>query len=186
MSSNDPHSAIAGGLRAFSLLVIGGVASFLVFSSAAARPDEDQLLTRVSELVSREYVETRERDSLLLDAIKGMVRGLDPYSRFYEHSELASLEEETSGQYVGIGVHIETAAPPLTVLFPHPGSPADDAGLEPGDRIIAIDGAPVAQFEELAGLIVAYAPGQTVDLEIVRNGEPMMIKATLGAKPEDS
>jgi S1-C subfamily serine protease len=66
------------------------------------------------------------------------------------------------------------------------GSGAHAVGLQVGDRIIAIDGAPVAQFEELAGLIVAYAPGQTVDLEIVRNGEPMMIKATLGAKPEDS
>jgi S1-C subfamily serine protease len=65
------------------------------------------------------------------------------------------------------------------------GSGAEAVGLLVGDRIIAIDGAPVAEFEELAGLIVAYAPGDTVDLEVVRDGEPVTIRATLGSKPAD-
>ena len=64
------------------------------------------------------------------------------------------------------------------------GSAADDAGLQVGDLILSIDGAPVTAFEELAGLVVAQRPGDVVALEVVRNGQPLTIEATLGAREE--
>ncbi len=63
-----------------------------------------------------------------------------------------------------------------------PGAPAEVAGIQLGDLILSIDGAPVTQFDELAGLVVAHAPGDTVALEIVRNGQPMVINVTLGRR----
>jgi putative serine protease PepD len=65
-------------------------------------------------------------------------------------------------------------------------SAAQDAGLLVGDRIIAIDGAPVTQFDELAGLVMTHVPGDVIELDVIRNGGEMVtIQATLAARPED-
>ncbi len=64
------------------------------------------------------------------------------------------------------------------------GSAAEVSGLLVGDLIVAIDGAPVTAFEELAGLVVAQAPGDVVELDVVRNGQPLTLEATLGARDD--
>ena len=64
------------------------------------------------------------------------------------------------------------------------GSAAEESGLLVGDLILSIDGAPVTAFEELAGLVVARAPGDVIELEVVRNGEPLTVEATLGARED--
>lgn len=63
-----------------------------------------------------------------------------------------------------------------------PGSAAEAAGIKPGDLILSLDGAPVTSFEVLAGLVLAHPPGDAVQLEIVRNGQPQTITATLGQR----
>lgn len=63
-----------------------------------------------------------------------------------------------------------------------PGSAADAAGILPGDRVIRIEGTPVTQLAELAGLVRAYFPGDVVELEIVRGEERLLISATLGER----
>jgi len=62
------------------------------------------------------------------------------------------------------------------------GSAADLAGLLVGDRIISIDGAPVTTIEELAGLVQTKFPGDTVDIELFRNGERLTIQAVLSQR----
>jgi putative serine protease PepD len=62
------------------------------------------------------------------------------------------------------------------------GSAAEVAGIRVGDRILSIDGAPVSQFEELAGLVVARQPGDKVVLDVVRNGQTMSVEAVLGQR----
>lgn len=62
------------------------------------------------------------------------------------------------------------------------GSAAEDAGLLVGDRILSIDGAPVSNIQELAGLVVAYLPGDVIELEVIRDGTPLTIEATLGQR----
>lgn len=62
------------------------------------------------------------------------------------------------------------------------GAAADLAGIQPGDRVLSLDGAPVGSFEELAGLIQTSFPGDEVVLEIVRDGETIEISVVLGAK----
>ena len=59
-------------------------------------------------------------------------------------------------------------------------SAAERSGLRIGDRILSIDGAPVSQIEELAGLVRARQPGDVVELEVVRDGVPITVTATLG------
>ncbi|MBV8866614.1 MAG: PDZ domain-containing protein, partial [Acidobacteriaceae bacterium] len=64
-----------------------------------------------------------------------------------------------------------------------PGGPAEKAGLKMGDVITAIDGKSVKGMEDLTLDVIAHAPGSTVKLDVVRNGKPMEITATLGQRP---
>ena len=64
-----------------------------------------------------------------------------------------------------------------------PDGPAGDAGLEPGDIIIAFDGTEVASMQELAGRIQQQGPGDDIDLEVVRDGEVVTLTVTLTERP---
>ncbi len=63
------------------------------------------------------------------------------------------------------------------------GSAAEGAGIQTGDLILTLDDAPVTSFEVLAGLVLAHPPGDVVQLEIMRNGQPQTVTATLGQRP---
>jgi S1-C subfamily serine protease len=61
-----------------------------------------------------------------------------------------------------------------------PGGAADQAGIQVGDRIVAVDGVPVRSFEQLRGAISAFSPGQTVTIEVERGAETVTLQVTLG------
>jgi S1-C subfamily serine protease len=65
------------------------------------------------------------------------------------------------------------------------GSAAEDAGLEAGDRVLSLDGAPVTEMAELAGLVLANQAGDTIVLEVVRDGETIEVEAVLGARDDE-
>ena len=62
------------------------------------------------------------------------------------------------------------------------GSPAENAGLLPGDRIVSFDGAPIANLEEYAALLFACRPGQRVEIAVVRDGRRVSVEAVLGQR----
>jgi len=64
-----------------------------------------------------------------------------------------------------------------------PGGPAEKAGLKPGDVVRKFDGQTVEDQTQLTNMVAESNPGTTATLEIVRNGQPMTIKATLGERP---
>jgi S1-C subfamily serine protease len=63
------------------------------------------------------------------------------------------------------------------------GTGADDAGLRPGDLVVSIDGAPVQSGGDLAAQIQTHQPGDTVELEVVRDGEQLTVSVTLSERP---
>ena len=63
-----------------------------------------------------------------------------------------------------------------------PGGPADEIGLQSGDRVVAIDGTPVRGADELIVAIRTRQPGDTVELTIIRNGDEETVAATLGSR----
>lgn len=65
------------------------------------------------------------------------------------------------------------------------GSPAEEAGLQSGDVIVSVDGVPVGSTDELQTEIMYRAPGEVVQLEIVRDGERLTISVTLGERPSE-
>jgi serine protease Do len=63
------------------------------------------------------------------------------------------------------------------------GGPGDKAGLKPGDIIVAIDGKTINAADELTMAVISHQPGQTVDLDVVRDGKAVNMKVTLGQRP---
>ena len=139
-------------------LFVLGLATGLLAALAVERVarfflDRDiELVRAVRDLALEEFVREVPEDRLIDNALGGMLRGLDDYSHYYGPEELASLDRETSGEFLGIGV-VFRSGEVGRVLFPYPGSPAEKAGLRVGDRIVSAEGKPVARNEELQGVL---------------------------------
>ena len=84
------------------------------------------------------------------------------------------LDQRYTGEGVRVAETAENGTEPVT-----PGGPADDAGILPGDVVLAIEGRPVTQPDELIVSIRALQPGDTVDLTVRRDGETSQVTVTL-------
>lgn len=138
-------------------------------------PDPYRLLDqlgRVLVTVENEYYQPPERSVLLEGALRGMVGALDPHSAYLAAQDFAIFQADTEGRFGGIGVEVDFEDGRVTVIAPVEGSPADRAGIRPGDRIVAIDGQPVrgrrpdALVKQMRGEV-----GTEVELTIRRDGE---------------
>jgi carboxyl-terminal processing protease len=107
-------------------------------------PDLPEPQRTAFELVHREilasHVDAQDAARLLDRAITGMVTPLDPYSRYVAPDEVARYDEANSGRYEGIGAHMRRRGDEVILWFPRQDSPAERAGLLPGDRLLAVDG----------------------------------------------
>ncbi len=103
---------------------------------------EEELFWEVWQTLRSDYVEQPiEEEELFYGAIRGMVRGVgDPYSSFLDPDETESFNIELTGSFEGIGAEIGIKKNQLTIIAPLPDSPAENAGIRSGDRVIAIDG----------------------------------------------
>ncbi len=97
-------------------------------------------LARVLVQVENNYVDPVDRQKLLNGAIKGMVDGLDPHSSYMTSEDFDAFENETEGQFGGLGIEVDMRGDRLTVLAPIEGSPAARAGVKSGDQIVSVDG----------------------------------------------
>ena len=103
-------------------------------------------LLGLEELIKEDYYQEVSEDNLVDGALKGLFEGLDdPYSQYYTVEEFKSLQEQTSGSFVGIGVYIGINPEDnnITIISPIEGSPAYDEGIKAGDVVLSVDGKPV-------------------------------------------
>lgn len=77
----------------------------------------------------------------LYGAMKGIVEQLDdPYSEFFDPSDKEAFDDSLAGEFSGVGIEITLEDGVLTVITPLVGSPAEEAGMRAGDKVLAIDG----------------------------------------------
>jgi carboxyl-terminal processing protease len=148
-------------------------------ASSASSANFDELWT-VKQLIESEYF-GRPRTSadqadfektLEYGAIKGMMGTLDSHSVFLVPVDQSNLQAQMGGEYQGIGVWVEfDASGACTIISPIPDSPADKAGLKPGDIILSADGHSLTGLNQDDALQLVRGPvGSTVHLVIQRAG----------------
>ncbi len=99
-----------------------------------------KIFSDVLDIVQENYVEEVKPDELIYGAIKGMLNTLDPHSTFLPPDEYQELQMDTTGSFSGIGIEITIRDGILTVVSPIEGTPAYNAGLKAGDKIIKVEG----------------------------------------------
>lgn len=123
-------------------LVTGGWLIVRGTHDGTATPAEaERLFNQVLRHISRFYVDSVESPLLYRKAVDGMLYELeDPYTTLLAPDKLGRLNETTSGNFAGVGFQVDVRDGWLVVIAPLPGSPAERTGIQPGDRIIEIEG----------------------------------------------
>lgn len=152
-------------------LLAGSFTSNSVIAYADERYQELQIFTKVLNLVQQYYVETVDTKKLIYGAIKGMLAELDPHTNFMPPEIYKEFESETTGEFGGLGIEITLQNDILTIISPIEDTPAWEAGIQAGDKVVDIDG------HSTKGLSLAEAAqrlrgknGTAVRLNIYREG----------------
>jgi carboxyl-terminal processing protease len=138
-----------------------------------------EVLGKVLDIIRSDYVDKTEDKKLLSAAIDGILKSLDPHSSYMDAKTYADMQVTTSGQFGGLGMQVNMDDGVLKVVAPIDDTPASRAGIQAGDIISQVDGAPVKGLtlgqavDKMRG-----APGTEVSLEIRRKGkdEPFNVK----------
>ena len=132
----------------------------------AATPGDVQALFKpfweAWNIVHTQYVDQPVDDTALMQgAIKGMMDALGDKQTFYMDPKV--YENQTTqlqGSYEGIGAYVDLRGDYLTIVSPIEGSPAEAAGLQPGDKVIAIDGRGYDRCASGRGALEDHRPGR--------------------------
>jgi carboxyl-terminal processing protease len=107
---------------------------------SAERYENLELFQKVLHFVEANYVDEVKNKELMYGAIKGMLETLDPHSNFLPPDVYRDMKIDTSGEFGGLGIEIGLKDNVLTVIAPIEDTPAWNAGIQPGDRIVKING----------------------------------------------
>ncbi len=131
-------------------------------------------LTKYSDiffLIQENYPDKTDKEKLVYNSIKGLLKSLDPHSYFFDRLALRSMNEEQKGKYYGIGTKINKYGDALTIIAPIKGTPADRIGLMPGDVIVKIDGKSTDEMTlDDSMAVLRGTANSVVELKIRRDG----------------
>ncbi|NID17480.1 S41 family peptidase [Luteibacter yeojuensis] len=156
-------------------------------TAAAVMKDADEVslddirnFTRVYHIVQQAYVEKLDNKTIMNAAIGGMLQNLDPHSEYLDKEGLDELDEDTTGQYGGLGIEVLQVDGMLKIVSPIDDTPASRAGIKPGDTILKVDGMVVDNqnideaFKKLRG-----DPGSRITLTILHEKSDKPIDLSL-------
>ncbi len=132
-------------LLSLAVAATAATALFAVRNDAGLGRNMEMMVNLMREL-SLGYVDPTDADKMMADGAAGICSQLDPYTEFIPEKEMADFETFTTGRYGGIGSLIRQDGDWVVFAEPYRNSPADRAGIQIGDRILAIDGTSARGF----------------------------------------
>src|SRR5262245_28120419 len=161
-------TALAAGL------LIGGIAFHGTSVNAQAASSSNtyeqlNLFGEVFERIRDNYVEEADDEKLIEAAVNGMLTSLDPHSSYLNQKDFQDMQVQTKGEFGGLGIEVTLEEGLVKVVAPMDGTPAAEAGLQPGDFISALDGQPIMGLslndavEKMRGEV-----GSSIRLTIIR------------------
>jgi carboxyl-terminal processing protease len=150
--------------------LIAGI-SFAKEPLPKSRYEKLELFNKVLYLIETQYYRDVDTEKLIEGAINGMMNTLDPHSAFLDKEVFSKMQEETSGEFGGLGIEVTQKDGIMVIITPIEDSPAYKAGIKPGDKIVEIN------HESMVGVTLEQAidklRGKTktkIVLGIVREG----------------
>lgn len=132
-----------------------------------------EVFANVLSILQDNYVEEIDTDDIVDGAIKGLLYTLDPHSAYLEPEGFKELQEETQGQFSGIGIEITIKDGILTIISPIEGTPAAKADLRAHDIIVEINGLKTKEMGAMEAIKKLRGPkGSEVTISVYRDGWP--------------
>lgn len=130
-----------------------------------------EIFANVLSILQENYIEEINADDTIEGAISGMLLSLDPHSSYLTAEDFNELQDETRGNFSGIGIEITIRDGILTIISPIEGTPADKAGLQAKDLIVKINGEPTKNMPSMEASRQLRGPkGSEVTISIYRDG----------------
>ncbi len=169
------------GLVGFVSFLSGGWLLQRGAAQSANVYQQARLFDDVLGYVAEYYVDSLSEAQLYDKAIDGLLNELnDPYTDFLRRADLEELQESTTGNYGGLGIRIDVRDGWITIIAPIAGTPAEDAGLETGDRIVEVDGVSTFGWKnDKAVEMLRGRPGTSVQIGIARPGFADVMQYTI-------
>ena len=149
-------------------------------SAEAKTYQQLKLFGDIFDRIRLDYVEEVDDEKLIEAAIDGMLTSLDPHSSYLSPDDAADMRIQTRGAFGGLGIEVTQEDGFVKVVTPMDDTPADLAGMQPGDFITHVDG------EGLLGLTLSEAVdlmrgpvGSKIIITVVREGEPEPFDVTI-------
>lgn len=168
-----------------SLALVGAVALVPATTAALAQVEVDTYknldeFVSVLNRVRSEYVDQVDDERLIRGAIDGMLASLDPHSSYLDARDFETLMSTTDGEYGGLGLTVTMEDGAVKVIAATRGTPADRAGIKPGDYITHVDGQLFfgGSLDEATERMKGE-PGTQVRLRVVRPGREQPLELTI-------
>ncbi|MEN6446720.1 MAG: PDZ domain-containing protein, partial [Syntrophaceae bacterium] len=167
--------------------MIVGILGFVLLDRAEvlnAEPSnifpELQKFSDCLDIIQKYYVEDVAPGKLIDGAIKGMTSVLDPHSAYLTKEDYKEMQISTTGSFGGLGIEVGLRDGVLTVITPIEGTPAFNAGIRPGDKILRIDTSPTVDMTLEEAIKLLRGPkGSKVILTIQREAGEKPIDFTI-------
>lgn len=157
-------------------LLIG--AGFSTKTVSSSNNSEIEKLREVLLLVQHEYVDKGKTDVVVEDAIQHILSKLDPHSAYIPAKDKIAANEDLKGNFEGIGIEFSIFHDTLVVVSALSGGPSEAVGLRSGDKIINVNGKPIANIKLTNLDVQKYLKGPKgteVKIDVLRKGNPSLI-----------
>ncbi len=139
-----------------------------------------QEFSRAFFRIKNDYVEVVDDKTILKNAIKGMLSGLDPHSNYLDEESFKSLKEGTTGEFGGLGMEVGMEDGFIKIISPIDDTPAQRAGIKAGDFIVRIEGKTTRGMElDEAVKIMRGKPGSKITISIMHENADKPVDITI-------